>query len=158
MQSRHRRKLLVTTAIIFVAAGLAWFLMPSPLSPTEQSLVGVWLEPARSGRHARFLIEFHNNRTCIQRPMDGSEMGTALYALGGTWCVEKEVLICRWGSRRETLVPVRAVSGGAKLGSVQLPTLKWLQPMKGELLRVAEDQLTIEWPGGDVDTWNRYPE
>jgi len=139
--------------MILVAAGLWWFLLPSPLSPTEQSLVGVWLEP-----RTQFLLEFYNDRTCIQRPADGSEMGPSLYALGGTWRVEKGVLICRWGSRRETLVPVRAVFAGAKVGNVQLPTLRWLQPMKGQLLQVAENQLTIEWPSGSVDTWKRHPE
>jgi len=149
---------LAAAAVILVTAGLWRLFMPSPLSPTEQSLVGIWLEPPRSGGHAQFLIEFRKDRTCIQRRADGSELGFGLSALEGRWLIEKGVLICRWGSRRETLVPLRAVSGGAKVGNVQLPTFKWLQPMKGELSSLAEDQLTIEWPGGDVDTWKRYTE
>ena len=153
MQSRYKRKVLVATAVVLGAAGLGWYLVPSPLSPTEQSLVGVWIEP-----RTQFLLEFRDDRTCIQRPADGSEIGPSLYALGGKWRVEKEVLICWWGSRREIVVPVRVISSGTKIGNVQLPTLRWLEPMKVQLLRVADNEVTVMWPSLRVDFLKRYPE
>lgn len=155
---RRRRALLLATLALLLAA-LLWSLLPTRLSRLEQSIVGSWWTAYGSSRDTTFVLEFRPDRSCVQRKLDGSEMGPGLDSLAGKWKVKDGILVCDWRRGSEAVVPVRVIPAGVALGQVPLPSLHWVHAQgMGQIVGVTADELVLQWPDGTLETYKRYGE
>lgn len=166
MVSRKRRWIAVfLTTLGLLLAAVLWFIIPAPLSPLEQSLVGSWYPEFGPPRYMkpRNVLELRSDRSCLSHRLVGSEL-IPRTGPAGRWEVKRGVLIVDWRQGIQTVLPVEYFPGSFSLRRVQLPRLRWEPRIAwsrsevGRIVAVTEDELAIQCYGDNVESWKRYEE
>jgi hypothetical protein len=145
MTPRRKRRWLLASLTVMLAALAFWVLSPSALNPLEQSLVGTWFCTDRLGT---VVLDLHADRRYDFHALDGREIGPKAYCVSGRWYIANNTLVCDWRSRWQAMASVGIFPDHL----LRLFGLRNAPPEESRIISMTEETLTT-----NGRTWKRHP-